>query len=576
MESCAERGKAISAWLSKNYFLVRVVVGMMDVMYLFLHDICDNPHAGHSILKDLGICLRKGGRIQIGECEDMNMLSVVLAIIAALAILCQWFVFVSVRTYLFEKYAPVGRTTAYPVLMLLGILNFAVVLLAFSSDWLLPDSYQRKVITVLFFSYLGFVLTMSLFFVALGAFSRTLNLKDRMVAGIRKGMDRWKSKARVVPGHASRETRIEAEAATPSQSESSIMVAAKRSDLESQQNMKIHPRSGKSTPLRRKADRGDFQIESQGKETPTTLQSSAENESDRALLAPTPTRRAFLKWSTAAGLVGVAGYAGHGVAQAYQDPVVDKSRVALPQLTGISQPLTVIQITDLHFGLFVGTPELMRLIDQANSVEGDAVLITGDVFHSRMSPVEPAIPLLKKLKPRRLGNFVILGNHDFYAGEHRTVDALLEAGLTLLRDQWVTFDHHNVAIHLGGIDDPRGNWIWSKEFPGFQSFVDKAPTESGVRILLSHRPNVLPLASQANIDLVLAGHTHGGQVILPTGNHKRGISLARLASLYTHGWYRQGSTRMYLNRGVGLTFVPWRINCPPEIAVVQLVGIAAA
>jgi hypothetical protein len=72
------------------------------------------------------------------------------------------------------------------------------------------------------------------------------------------------------------------------------------------------------------------------------------------------------------------------------------------------------------------------------------------------------------------------------------------------------------------------------------------------------------------MDLVLSGHTHGGQVIMPTLMKRRGVSLARVAYPYTHGWYRSGQTRMYLNRGVGLTFVPWRLNCPPEIAVLRL------
>ncbi len=470
----------------------------------------------------------------------MNRLTLVLATIGALAILCQWFVFTSVRTYLFEKYGPITRRIAYPVLILLGILNIAVVLAAFTTDWLPPDSYQRKVVTVLFFSYLGFVLTMCFFFLALGAFSRTLNFKDRVVTAIKKRVGRWKPKAPRLSGHAGKQILSAAESVTSS--ETSVVFTAK-------------PRVGEDL---------------------TTHLKRPESESNLASRPLPPTRRAFLKWSTAAGLVGAAGYAGHGVAQAYQDPVVDKSRLSLPQLTGLSEPITLIQITDLHFGLFVGTPELKRLIDQANSIEGDAVVITGDVFHSRMAPVEPALPLLKKLRPRRLGNFACLGNHDFYAGEHRSVDALHEAGLTLLRGKWVTLEHRSLAIHVGGIDDPLGNWLWGKEFPDFQSFMDKAPTDSGVRILLSHRPNVLPLASKSNIDLVLAGHTHGGQVILPTGNDKRGLSLARLASPYTHGWYRQGGTRMYLNRGVGLTFVPWRINCPPEIAVIHLYGATAA
>ncbi len=470
----------------------------------------------------------------------MNKITLVLAIIGAWAILCQWFVFTSVRTYLFERYGPVTRRIAYPVLMLLGVINFAAALLAFNSDWLPPDTYQRKVVTVLYFSYLGLVLAMCVFFLALGAFSRTLNFKDAVAAMIKKRFGRSKFQTPSAPCEVGNLKSIAIEAATSN-------------DSTIKETGKLPEKKYTATPSKDPEDK-------------STLRSRP----------PSPSRRAFLKWSTAAGFVGAVGYAGHGVAQAYQDPVVDEFPLSLPQLSGSSRPLTLIQITDLHFGLFVGSSEMKRMVDQTNSIEGDAVLITGDVFHSRMSPVEPAIPLLKKLRPRRLGNFVILGNHDFYAGEQRSVAAFRDGGLTLLRDQWVTLDHGKLPIHLGGIDDPLGSWLWGREFPGFQAFMENAPTAPGIRILLSHRPNVMPLASKSNIDLVLSGHTHGGQVILPTGNHNRGLSLARLASSYTHGWYSLGETRMYLNRGVGLTFVPWRINCPPEIAVVHLSGAAAA
>ncbi|MDQ7782823.1 MAG: metallophosphoesterase [Desulfomonilaceae bacterium] len=470
----------------------------------------------------------------------MNNLTLILAVIGACAILCQWFVFTSIRTYLFEKYGPMSRRIAYPVLIVLGTLNFAAGILAFNTEWFPPDTHQRKVVTVLFFSYLGFVLTMSLFFLALAAFSRTLNIKDKAVALIRKNFQGWK---RPIPAASDR-------AGTGKPVEPVISMSTDAPALVTEMS---RPEKSRAVSYARN-----------------------QREADRASRPPSPSRRAFLKWSTAAGIVGVAGYAGHGVAQAYRDPVVDKSRVIVPESAGLSRPLTLIHITDFHFGLFVESPELMRLIDQVNAIEGDAVVITGDVFHSRISPVESAAPLLKKLRPRPLGNFAVLGNHDFYAGERRSVDTLREGGLTLLRDQWETVEHGKSAVHFGGIDDPLGNWIWGKEFPGFQSFVEKAPGERGVRILLSHRPNVLSLAAKSNMDLVLAGHTHGGQVILPTGNGNRGLSLARLASPYTHGWYREGATRMYLNRGVGLTFVPWRINCPPEIAVVRLVGRTAA
>jgi predicted MPP superfamily phosphohydrolase len=282
------------------------------------------------------------------------------------------------------------------------------------------------------------------------------------------------------------------------------------------------------------------------------------------------TRRSFLKWTTAAGLVAAAGYAGHGIAEAYARPVLEEFDLFYPELEGLTRPLTLIQITDFHFGMFLGSPELERLVQLVNALEGDAVLITGDVFHSPLTRVELATPILKKLKPRRLGNFAVLGNHDFYTGESLAAQSLKDSGLTLLRHQWISFREGSANIHLGGIDDPMVNWVWGSQFPKFEGFMAKAPTSPGMRILLSHRPSVLPIASQAGIDFVLSGHIHGGQIIFPYPGRDRGLSIARLASPFTHGWYRIGKSRMYLNRGIGLTFVPWRINCPAEITLFHL------
>jgi predicted MPP superfamily phosphohydrolase len=262
--------------------------------------------------------------------------------------------------------------------------------------------------------------------------------------------------------------------------------------------------------------------------------------------------------------------AGRGVSQAYGQPVLEEFNVFNSGLQGLDGRLTVIHVTDFHFGMFFGTAELEEVVDRLNEIEADALFITGDTFHSPLSPVEQASPILRRLRKRRFGNFIVLGNHDFYAGEERTAQCIQEGGLTLLRDRWVTFERGRAKIHVGGMDDPMGNWIWGKKFPNFQGVMGRAPEGNGMRILLSHRPNILPLAARTGIDFVLAGHIHGGQIILPMPGTARGVSLARLASLYTHGWYRQGAASMYLNRGVGLTFVPWRINCPPEITVFHL------
>jgi len=285
---------------------------------------------------------------------------------------------------------------------------------------------------------------------------------------------------------------------------------------------------------------------------------------------PDPSRRAFLKWGSAAGLTTAVVLAGHGVVRAYGRPLIDEFDVSHPALKHLERPVSFIHITDFHIGMFFGLEELEKIVERVNAIEADALVVTGDIFHSPLSPIEETVPILKRLRPRRYGNFAVLGNHDFYAGERRSVEAIEQSGLTLLRDEWITFTEGTARIHLGGIDDPIENWITGKNFPGFRDFVGTIPGTDGIRILLSHRPTILPYAAETSIDLVLAGHIHGGQIIVPVPGTDRGVSLAALVSPFTHGWYRAHDCRMYLSRGIGLTFVPWRINCPPEITVFRL------
>jgi uncharacterized protein len=433
-----------------------------------------------------------------------------IIIISAALILAQWFVFLRIRTYLFQYYEPIKRKTAYQALGLIGILNIAVARLTFTNGLFDPDTFGKKFVEVAFFSYLGVILLLCLFFLVIGLFSSTLRLKDALAGLLHTSAGEATSRPREFPG-------------------------------------------------------------CQAESVETGHQKSAASDQQAQLgKLPSQSRRAFLKWTAASAVVGATSVGAAGVVHAYHAPVIEGFDVSHIELQGLSRPLTFIQITDFHFGMFMGTAELEKLIAKVNTLEGDAVFITGDIFHSPMSPVELAPPILRKLKPRRFGNFAILGNHDFYAGERRSVQAIEDGGLTLLRDQWLTLKDGTANIHLGGIDDPRVNWLWGKVFQDFPSFIKKAPQQPGMRILLSHRPNVLPVASKFGIDFVLSGHIHGGQIILPIPGTDRGVSIARLASDFTHGWYHIRDCKMYLNRGTGLTFIPWRLNCPPEIAIFHL------
>jgi uncharacterized protein len=445
----------------------------------------------------------------------MDKISIFLACIVSLLALCQWFVFTSVRKRVFKRYTDITRKTAYITLAIIGAANILAARLTFDPDPLAGHALTKEVVSVVFFSWLGFALALSLFFLALNSFVFLMDL----------------------PGYAYSLVR----------------------------SLRSGPK-----PFRRheRGCVGSFRdCENPGEIAKGQCECPPE---DSAIREEGQTRRTFLQISAAAGVALTAAAAAGGISEAFEKPVLEEFDFFHHGLDGLTSDITIIQVTDFHFGMFFGESQLKRLVEELNAVEADALFITGDVFHTFMTPVEESIPILKGLKPRRLGNYAILGNHDFYAGEQRSVNALGQGGLTLLRNRWLSFREGGANIHVGGIDDPMVNWVWGAKFPKFNEFMASAPKEPGFRLLLSHRPNILPYASEAKIDLTLTGHIHGGQIILPEPGNARGLSLAAIVSKYTNGWYKEHGSSMYLNRGVGLTFIPWRINCPPEIALLRL------
>jgi len=466
----------------------------------------------------------------------MNKTLILLGIVAGLLVLSQWYVFLCVRNFIWGRQRPITRPVAYPVLAILAFANYLGVKISMSAVAMQPDLSGHKLVAVAYFSYLGFVLLTCLFLGLLELGALLLYVRD-VVA------ERWGIRA-------SRPSAV-------------VLVT----DGPGSQSSPTELTGGDLPPAH--LPRGCRAESNQ----PAANEAMAANDSHAPTVDGTSrvySRRAFLKWGTVASLTTAGVLSSGGVARAYGRPVIERFDFVHPALVNMGRSLTVIQITDFHFGLFFGRQELEKLANEVNAVEADALFITGDVFHAPMSPVEEAAPLLRRFRPRKHGNFAVLGNHDFYAGESRSVETLQKAGMTVLRDEWVTLKEGGTEIYLGGIDDPVADWVWGRAFPNFASFMKDAPRRAGLRLLLSHRPSILDFAANAGIDLIFAGHIHGGQIILPVPGNDRGVSLAAIVSPYTHGWYRRGDSRMYLNRGAGLTFVPWRINCPPEITVFRL------
>jgi predicted MPP superfamily phosphohydrolase len=164
------------------------------------------------------------------------------------------------------------------------------------------------------------------------------------------------------------------------------------------------------------------------------------------------------------------------------------------------------------------------------------------------------------------GIYGVLGNHDFYTREpDRVAHTATEGGVHILRDESRIIRRGGSSLTLLGIDDTGSGSMATQRIR--RAAADAAP--SGPRILLCHRPYFFPEAATEGIDLMLSGHTHGGQVVL---GEVAGIAFtpAALASPYLAGAYREGSAQMYVSRGIGTVGVPLRINCPPELTRIVL------
>jgi hypothetical protein len=167
--------------------------------------------------------------------------------------------------------------------------------------------------------------------------------------------------------------------------------------------------------------------------------------------------------------------------------------------------------------------------------------------------------------------FAVLGNHDTYTGTEKVVAALRDhaPSLRLLRKELVRVPV-SAPLYLAGVDDPGRDWAARDvDLPDLQALAEKMPTD-GPTVLLVHRPEAFPQAARLGFSLVLAGHTHGGQLALPSVGGR--LNLARLFTRYHRGLFRENGSVLYVNRGAGVAGPALRINCPREITTIELVS----
>lgn len=270
-------------------------------------------------------------------------------------------------------------------------------------------------------------------------------------------------------------------------------------------------------------------------------------------------RRSFLKVLVVGGVtLGISPLIYGAVVEPNRFEVVTQA-IRLPRLGPGLDGLRVVQISDLHMGPFFTREKLERVVELILAQEPDLVFITGD-FLSRGTDYEKALPgLLAPLAELadRWPVYSVMGNHDYYrrhAGELRSL--LDRMGIQDVTNSIQTFSQNGDALHIAGVGTlSTGHMLLRK-------VVREAPADLAA-VLLAHEPDVAQWKSDKFV-MQFSGHTHGGQINL-VGSIP--LILPWMGKLYPSGLYDLDGYFVYTNRGLGMTRLPIRLNCPPEITV---------
>ena len=243
-------------------------------------------------------------------------------------------------------------------------------------------------------------------------------------------------------------------------------------------------------------------------------------------------------------------------------PSLDITRTTLPvnhgRLTG--RGIRMVQLSDLHLGLYVGNREISWLAEQVEAQEPDVIFITGDFVNRTAEEAYPAFDGLRALASVA-PTYGILGNHDFWNKPEELAAFLNDSGIRLLRNEHLEVTFAGNRILLAGVDD------WKTGHDDLEKAVAGMPQDVRYRILLSHCPDLLHPAAEHGFDLVLSGHTHGAQVRVPV----IGSAVNRwMHGEFERGWMKSGETALYINRGLGAVFLPVRYRSRAEVTVLHL------
>ncbi len=229
------------------------------------------------------------------------------------------------------------------------------------------------------------------------------------------------------------------------------------------------------------------------------------------------------------------------------------------------QGFRIAQISDYHNGTFEKSNE--QLVKKLTKCNPDIIVITGDFFDGKDEDFSMCMDFIEKgIKIAPI--YYVTGNHEACIKEYKDLKKQLESfGVTVLENKTVTIKKDDAKISLIGIQDL--NFYKRKNSKTIQNKIQNLMNDDTYNILLSHRPELFEAYVSCGVDLVFTGHAHGGQFRIPFIG---GIYAPHQGFFpkYDAGLYTKNNTNMIVNRGLGQSSIPYRLNNPPEIILVEL------
>lgn len=271
-------------------------------------------------------------------------------------------------------------------------------------------------------------------------------------------------------------------------------------------------------------------------------------------------RRALLRTSVSALTAAPALALGFGIITR-KDLTIHEVSMKFPNLPKDLQGLRLVQLSDIHMGVFYSASDLARAVDAANGLRADLMLVTGDLITDRFDPLDQCLLELKRLRAAS-GLWGCLGNHEMHAKVERyTTEKAKALGLRFLRQESETLRFGNAKLNLVGVDHQKRNGPYLEH-------TGELVASDAFNLLLSHNPDVFPIAEKQGFQLTVSGHTHGGQINLDLlGNN---FNVVDLITPFTKGAYHIDGSSLYVNSGLGTIGVPVRLGSPPEVTLITL------